>query len=132
MDPPPAAVDASSLAAPFVSTLTVFAALGHIAWAPSNLERETRGGFAGAMTTDGVLRKEELLETLAAVRPQIGSLKTPRGIAARRELEAARSELEALAASWDGEGEPPSSMVAWSSSFLAKWPKRVGVKATNP
>ncbi|XXY45775.1 hypothetical protein WME91_37815 [Sorangium sp. So ce269] len=121
METPPVAVDASSLTAPFVAELTVLAALYHIALAPSNLDRETPGGVGVAITTDGVLRKEELLEALAAVRPQIESLKTPRGIAARRELEAARRELEALAASWDGEGEPPASMVAWSSSFLAKW-----------
>ncbi|KYF78990.1 hypothetical protein BE11_25415 [Sorangium cellulosum] len=102
--------------------LAVLAALCHIAWAPSILDRERQGGFFVA-TIDGVLRKEDLLETLASVRPQIESLATPRGIAARRELETARRELEALAASWDGEGEPPASMVAWSLGFLANWLK---------
>ncbi|WP_437730878.1 hypothetical protein [Sorangium sp. So ce1335] len=111
-------IDASSLTEPFIAVLAVLAALCHIACAPSILDRERQGGFFVA-TVDGVLRKEDLLETLASARPQIESLKTPRGIAAGRELEAARRELEALAASWDGEGEPPASMVAWSLSFLA-------------
>jgi hypothetical protein len=35
---------------------------------------------------------------------------------------AAKRELEALVASWDGEGEPPAAMVAWASRFLASWP----------
>ncbi len=44
---------------------------------------------------------------------------TPRGIAARRELEAATRELEALIAAWDGDGAPLDAMAAWASRVLA-------------
>ncbi|WP_441290717.1 hypothetical protein ACSRUE_09525 [Sorangium sp. KYC3313] len=56
-----------------------------------------------------------MLEELARMRPHDESPKTLRAMAAKR-------ELEALVASWDGEGEPPASMLAWASSFLASWP----------
>lgn len=72
--------------------------------------------------TDGVLRKDELIDTLAKIRVLLEPPTTPWGIAAKREFEAATRELEALVASWDGEGEPPAAMVAWAWSFLASWP----------
>jgi hypothetical protein len=74
-----------------------------------------------AVETDGVLHKEEVLKGLARIRPLLESPKAPRGIACKRELEAATSELDALIVAWDGEGAPPSAMVAWASSFLARW-----------
>ncbi|WP_437893333.1 hypothetical protein [Sorangium sp. So ce124] len=111
-------VDASSLTGRFVAVLKVLAALYNILW---SLMPEARGVFFGGVTTDGVLRKEEILRVLAEIRVLMDPPKTPRGIASKRELEVAIREVEALVAGWDGEGEPPASMVAWASSFLASW-----------
>ncbi|MGK3995518.1 hypothetical protein [Sorangium sp. So ce1024] len=112
-------VDASSLTGRFVAVLKVLAALYNILW---SLMPEARGAFFGGVTTDGVLRKEEALRVLAKIRGLMDPPKAPRGIASKRELEAAIRELEALVGAWDGEGEPPASMVAWASRFLASWP----------
>ncbi|WP_438005201.1 hypothetical protein WME89_41725 [Sorangium sp. So ce321] len=111
-------VDASNLTGRFVAVLNVLAALYNILW---SLMPEAQGAFFGGVTTDGVLRKEEVLRVLAEIRVLMDPPKTARGIASKRELEAAMRELEALVAAWDGEGEPPASMVAWASSFLATW-----------
>jgi hypothetical protein len=111
-------VDASQLTEPFIAVLTVLAALFHILWV---LERETQGSFYGVVETDGILRKEDVLEALAKIRLLLHSPVTPRGIAFRRELEAATRELEALIAGWDGDGAPSDAVVAWASSFLANW-----------
>ncbi|WP_437939227.1 hypothetical protein [Sorangium sp. So ce341] len=116
-------VDASNLTGRFVAVLKVLAALYQILWTltPEVQEAQARGAFFGGLTTDGVLRKEEVLKVLPEIRVLIDPPKTPRGIASKRELEAAIRELEALAAVWDGEGEPPAAMVAWASNFLASW-----------
>jgi hypothetical protein len=111
-------VDASQLTEPFIAVLTVLAALFHILWV---LERETQGSFYGVVETDGILRKEDVLEALAKIRLLLHPPVTPRGIAFTREFEAATREFEALVAAWDGEGAPPDAMVAWAKSFLAKW-----------
>ncbi|WP_433935280.1 hypothetical protein AB3662_11310 [Sorangium cellulosum] len=111
-------VDASKLTGPFVAVLKVLAALYNILW---SLMPDTQGAFFGGVTTDGGLRKEEVSRVLAEIRGLMDPPKTPRGIASKRELEAAIRELEALVAGWDGEGEPPAAMVAWASSFLASW-----------
>ncbi|XYH95638.1 hypothetical protein ACMHYB_48865 [Sorangium sp. So ce1128] len=111
-------VDASSLTGRFVAVLKVLAALYNILW---SLMPEAQGAFFGGVTTDGVLHKEEILEAASQIRLLLESPKTPRGIASKRELEAAVREFEALVAAWDGEGEPPAAMVAWASSFLANW-----------
>ncbi|WP_438032763.1 hypothetical protein [Sorangium sp. So ce204] len=111
-------VDATSLTGRFVAVLNVLAALYNILW---SLMPEAQGAFFGGVTTDGVLRKEEVLRVLAKIRGLMDPPKTPRGVASKRELEAAIRELEALVASWDGEGAPPVAMVAWASSFLASW-----------
>ncbi|XXT21530.1 hypothetical protein WME94_08195 [Sorangium sp. So ce429] len=111
-------VDASSLTSRFVAVLKVLASIYNILW---SLMPEAQGAFYGGVTTDGVLRKEEVLRVLAKARVLMDSPKTPRGIASKRELEAAIRDLEGLVAEWDGEGEPPVSMVAWASSFLASW-----------
>ncbi|WP_437676155.1 hypothetical protein [Sorangium sp. So ce131] len=97
----------------------MLAALYQIAWA---LMPEVQAGSSyWVVTTDGVLRKEEVMRVLAKTRMLMDPPKTPRGIASKRELEAAIREIEALVAGWNGEGEPPASMVAWASSFLASW-----------
>ncbi|WP_437752306.1 hypothetical protein [Sorangium sp. So ce1389] len=116
-------VDASNLTGRFVAVIKVLAALYNILWSltPEVQEAQWRGGFFGGVTTDGILRKEEILRVLAKIRVLMDPPKTSRGIASTRELEAAIRELEALVAAWDGEGEPPASMVAWASSFLASW-----------
>ncbi|WP_437606802.1 hypothetical protein WMF20_38555 [Sorangium sp. So ce834] len=111
-------VDASSLTGRFAAVLKVLAALYKILW---SLMREAQGAFFGGVTTDGVLRKEEVLRVLAEIRGFMDPPKTPRGIASKRELEGAIRELEALVASWDGEGAPPSAMVAWAARFLDSW-----------
>ncbi|MGK3998161.1 hypothetical protein [Sorangium sp. So ce1024] len=109
-------VEASNLADSLVAVLTVLAALYQIAW---TLVPEVQSGSSyWVVTTDGVLRKEEVAKALAKIHLLLQSPETPRGIAAKRELEAAARELAALVASWDGEGEPPAAMVAWASSFL--------------
>ncbi|WP_437618779.1 hypothetical protein [Sorangium sp. So ce1151] len=111
-------VDASRLTGRFVAVLKVLAALYNILW---SLMPEAQGAFFGGVTTDGVLRKEEILRVLAKIRVLMDPPKTPRGVASKRELEAAIRELEALVASWDGEGDPPPAMVAWASRFLDSW-----------
>jgi hypothetical protein len=55
-----------------------------------------------------------MLEELARMRPHDESPETLRAMAAKR-------ELEALVASWDGEGEPPATMVAWACRLLDSW-----------
>ncbi|AUX39934.1 hypothetical protein SOCE26_013290 [Sorangium cellulosum] len=112
-------VEVSKLTDSLVAVLTVLAALYQIAWA---LMPEVQSGSSyWVMTTDGVLRKEEVLRVLAKIRVLMDPPKTPRGIASKRELEAAARELETLVASWDGEGDPPAAMVAWASRFLDSW-----------
>ncbi|WP_437924627.1 hypothetical protein WMF37_37235 [Sorangium sp. So ce291] len=76
--------------------------------------RQSYGVYWSA-STDGFLHKDKMQEELARMRPHDESPKTLRAMAAKR-------ELEALIAAWDGEGEPPAAMVAWASSFLASWP----------
>jgi hypothetical protein len=112
-------IDTSRLTDRFIAVLTVLAALYHI-MVP--LMPETLGPFYwGAVKTDGVLHKEEVLKILAKIRLLLDPPVTPRGIAAKRELEAALRELEALVPAWDGDGAPSDAMVAWASSFLANW-----------
>jgi hypothetical protein len=111
-------IDASSLTKPFIAVLTVLAALYHILL---TLMPEAQGPLYWVLHTDGILHKEEVLKALAKIRSLLDPPVTPRGIAAKRELEAAARELEALIAAWDGEGEPPDAMVAWGQSFLANW-----------
>ncbi|WP_437827091.1 hypothetical protein [Sorangium sp. So ce1153] len=111
-------VDASNLTGRFVAVIKVLAALYNILW---SLMPEAQGAFFGGVTTDGVLRKEEILRVLAKTRVLMDPPKTPRGVASKRELEAAIRELEALVASWDGQGAPPAAMVAWASCFLDSW-----------
>ncbi|WP_438020371.1 hypothetical protein WMF18_15420 [Sorangium sp. So ce315] len=116
---PSADIEASDLTDSLTAVLTVLAALYQIAW--SLMPEVQSGSSYWVMTTDGVLRKEEVLRVLAKARELMDPPKTPRGIDSRRELEAAIREIEALVAGWDGEGEPPASMVAWASNFLASW-----------
>ena len=115
---PSADVDESHLTEPFLAVLTVLAALHHILLP---LMPETQGAFYWALDTDGVLHKEEVLQIVAKIRQLIDPPVTPRGLAFKRELEAATREVEALIAAWDGEGPPPDAMVAWASGFLANW-----------
>ncbi|WP_437710889.1 hypothetical protein WMF45_38135 [Sorangium sp. So ce448] len=117
---PGADIEASNLTDSLVAVLTVLAAIYRIAW---TLMPEAQSGSSyWVVTTDGVLHKEEATKALARIRLLLESPKTPHGIAAKRELEAAAHELEALIASWDGEGEPPAAMVVWASRFLASSP----------
>lgn len=109
-------VDASRLTEPFIAVLTVLAALYQILW---TLMPEAQGNFCGIARTDGVLHKEEVLSVFAKIRKLLDPPVTPRGIAARRELEAATRELEALIAAWDGDGPPLDAMAAWASRVLA-------------
>ena len=112
-------IDANRLTDRAIAVVTVLAALFHIVW---TLMPKTNGAFSGTASTDGVLRKEELLNVLATwIRPRLDPTTTPRGIAARPQLEAATRELEELLAAWDGNGAPSDAMVAWASSFLASW-----------
>jgi hypothetical protein len=111
-------VDASCLTEPFTAVLTVLAALHHFLLM---LMPEAQGPCYWAVETDGVLHKEEVLKLLARIRPLLDPPMTPRGIAAKRELEAATRELEVLIAAWEGDGVPPDAMVAWAKSFLANW-----------
>ena len=90
--------------------LTVLAALYHIGLILAGTEMQNACFIA---STDGVLRKEELQKALSGMRVLVETPMILRAIAAAR-------ELETLLASWDGEGAPPSAMVAWASSFLAK------------
>jgi hypothetical protein len=111
-------IDANRLTDRAIAVVTVLAALFHIAWP---LIPKTRGAVYGMVSTDGVLHKEEVLGALAWIRPLIESPVTPRGIAAKGELEGATRKLEALIAAWDGNGAPSDAMLAWASSFLASW-----------
>jgi hypothetical protein len=113
-------IEASNLTQPLIAVLTVLAALYCILW--SLMPELQSGSCYCVVKTDGVLLKGELIETLAKIRVLLEPPMTPWGIAAKREFEAATNALEALVASWDGEGEPPAAMVAWASSFLASWP----------
>ncbi|MGK3961581.1 hypothetical protein WMF38_51800 [Sorangium sp. So ce118] len=116
---PGAAIEASKLTDSLVAVLTVLAALYQIAWA---LMPEVQSGSSyWVVTTDGRLRKEEVLRVLVKIRMLMDPPTTPRGIASKRELEAAARELEALVASWDGECDPPTAVVAWASRFLDSW-----------
>ncbi|WP_437949833.1 hypothetical protein WME98_02755 [Sorangium sp. So ce296] len=119
---PRAKVDESSLTDRFVAVLTVLRAHHQIGWTlrwPAMVrrlpesERQSAAVFLSA-STDGFLHKDKMLEELARMRAHDESPATLRAMAAKR-------ELEALVASWDGEGEPPTSMVAWASSFLDSW-----------
>ncbi|WP_434041333.1 MULTISPECIES: hypothetical protein [Sorangium] len=119
---PRATVVESSLTERFVAVLTVLRAHHQIGWTlrwPAMVrrlpesERQSAAAFLSA-STDGFLHKDKMLEELARMRPHDESPETLRAMAAKR-------ELEALVASWDGEGEPPASMVAWASSFLDSW-----------
>jgi hypothetical protein len=102
-------IDASRIPEPFLAVLTVLAALYHIGLILAGTEMQNAYLTA---STDGRLRKEELQRALSGMRLLVETPMTLRAIAAAR-------ELEALLASWDGEGAPPSAMVAWASSFLA-------------
>jgi hypothetical protein len=113
---PSVEVDASHLTDPFIAVLTVLAALFRILF---TLMLKGHGAFCWSAEIDEVLRKEEVLKALAMIRPLLDPPVTPRGIAARRELEAAMREFEALVAAWDGDGAPSDAMVAWASSLLA-------------
>ncbi|WP_433934183.1 hypothetical protein AB3662_06745 [Sorangium cellulosum] len=116
-------LDPSSLTERFIAVLTVLRAhyqIGILLDLPRMIQqmpepyRQSFGLYWSA-STDGFLHKDKMLEELARMRPHDESRKTLRAMAAKR-------ELEALVASWDGEGEPPAAMVAWASSFLANWP----------
>ncbi|WP_437877906.1 hypothetical protein [Sorangium sp. So ce513] len=113
-------IGASDLTPPLIAVLTVLAALYCILW--PLMPELPRGSSYCVAQTDGFLRKDELIDALAKIRVLLDPPMTSWGIAAKRELDAATRELEALVASWDGEGEPPAAMVAWASSFLARWP----------
>ncbi|WP_434041352.1 MULTISPECIES: hypothetical protein [Sorangium] len=113
-------VEASNLTQALIAVLTVLAALYCIVW--TLMPEMQSGSCYRVVETDGVLRKDELIDALAKIRVLLDPPMTPWGIAAKREFEAATRELEALVASWDGEGEPPAAMVSWASSFLASWP----------
>jgi hypothetical protein len=113
-------IDTSSLTDRFVAVLTVLhahyligvtLALPEVTLQLPEPYRRSPGVYCAA-STDGFLHKDKMLEELARMRQHDKSPKTLRAMAAKR-------ELEALVASWDGEGEPPASMVAWASSFLA-------------
>lgn len=116
-------VDVASLTERFVAVLTVLRAHHQIGLTFTLPEavlrfpepyRQSVGVFA-SVSTDGFLHKDKMLEELARMRPHDESPETLRAMAAKR-------ELEALVAAWDGEGDPPAGMVAWASSFLASWP----------
>ncbi len=115
---PIVSVEASHLTEPFKAVLTVLAALYHIFL---TLMRERQDAGYCVVQTDGILRKEDGVKILAEIRRIIDPPVTLRGIAARREIEAATREFEALIAAWDGEGAPSDAMVAWASNFLASW-----------
>ncbi|WP_437935138.1 hypothetical protein [Sorangium sp. So ce341] len=116
-------LDTSSLTDRFVAVLTVLRALYHIGMVldlPRIIQeipepyRQSYGVYSSA-STDGFLHKNKMQKELARMRPHDESPKTLRAMAAKR-------ELEALVAAWDGEGEPPAAMVAWASSFVTSWP----------
>ncbi|WP_437753702.1 hypothetical protein [Sorangium sp. So ce1389] len=116
---PRARVDESSLTGRFVALLTVLRAHYQIGltlrW-PAMIRRlpepdRQSAAVSLSASTDGFLHKGKMLEELAHMRPHDESPETLRAMAAKR-------ELEALVASWDGEGEPPAAMVAWASDFL--------------
>jgi hypothetical protein len=118
---PRARVDASSLTERFVEVLTVLRAHYQIAMTlrlPAMVrkspepDRQSLAVFWSA-STDGFLHKDKMLEEFPRMLPHDDSPTTLRALAAKR-------ELEALVASWDGEGEP-LAVVAWASSFLASW-----------
>ncbi|WP_437477217.1 hypothetical protein WME75_27835 [Sorangium sp. So ce1014] len=113
-------IETSNLTQPLIAVLTVLTALYCILW-PLMPELQS-GSCYCVVETDGVLRKDELIDTLAKIRVLLEPPMTPWGIAAKREFEAATREIEALVASWDGDGEPPAAMIAWAMSFLASWP----------
>ncbi|MGK4002371.1 hypothetical protein WMF31_07095 [Sorangium sp. So ce1036] len=112
-------IEESNLTESVVAVLTVLAVLYRILWAL--MPEMQRGSCYCIVETNGVLRKEDVVEVLAEIRVLLEPPKTSFGIAAKRELDAATRELEALVAGWDGEGEPPATMVAWASSFLDNW-----------
>ncbi|WP_437294788.1 hypothetical protein [Sorangium sp. So ce426] len=120
---PGVSVDVTNLTERFIAVLTVLRAHHQIGLTLTLPEavlrlpesyRQSVGVFA-SVSTDGFLHKDKMLEQLARMRPHDESPETLRAMAAKR-------ELEALVASWDGDGEPPAAMVAWASSFLANWP----------
>ncbi|WP_437808608.1 hypothetical protein [Sorangium sp. So ce1078] len=120
---PGVSVDVTSLTERLVAVLTVLRAhhqIGILLDLPRMIQQlpepyRQSFGVYWSVSTDGFLHKDKMLEELARMRPHDESRKTLRAMAAKR-------ELEALVASWDGEGEPPAAMVAWASSFLANWP----------
>ncbi|MGK3998164.1 hypothetical protein [Sorangium sp. So ce1024] len=129
---PRARVDVSSLTDRFVAVLTVLRAHHQIGWTlrwPAMVrrlpepERQSAAVFLSA-STDGFLHKDKMLEELARMRPHDESPETFRAMAAKR-------ELEALVAAWDGEGEPPAAMVAWASRFLDSWLVNSDPKASS-
>ncbi|CAN96295.1 hypothetical protein predicted by Glimmer/Critica [Sorangium cellulosum So ce56] len=113
-------IEAGNLTQPLIAVLTVLAALYCILW--PLMPKLQSGSCYYVVKTDGFLRKDELIDALAKIRVLLDPPMTRWGVSARREFEAAARELEALVASWDGEGEPPAAMVAWAWSFLASWP----------
>jgi hypothetical protein len=104
-------IDANLLPRPFVPVLTVLAAFYYIGLSLAGTD--TQSAYFRA-STDGVLRKEELLQALSRMELLVESPTTVRALAAAR-------QLETLIAEWNGEGAPSDAMVAWAQSVLADW-----------
>ncbi|KYF55299.1 hypothetical protein BE08_33705 [Sorangium cellulosum] len=125
-------LDPSSLTERFIAVLTVLRAhhqIGMIFALPGLLQEmpepyRKSPAVCWSASTDGFLHKDKMLAELANMRPHDGSPKTVRAMAAKR-------ELEALVASWDGHGEPPAAMVGWASRFLASWPLESVLEASS-
>lgn len=101
-------VEASQMPGPFITVLTVLAAFYSmgLALAPPQIQN----AYFRA-SSDGVLRKDELLQALAKMRVLHESPKTLHAISAAR-------EFEGLLAVWNGEDGPSDALIAWAKSFL--------------
>ncbi len=103
-------IDANRLPTSITHVLTVLAAFHHIAlqWIGAGL-----GGVFYAATTDGLLRKDELLKSIERLHTMDASNVHP-------DVVAALQRFESLIMTWNGEGAPPEALIAWATSFLAR------------
>lgn len=103
-------IDATRLPASITHVLSVLAAFHHMAlqWIGAGL-----GSVFYAARTDGVLRKNELLQAIERLHAMDASN-------VHSEVIAALHEFETLIVAWNGEGPPPEALLAWATSFLAR------------
>jgi hypothetical protein len=91
--------------------LTVLAAFHLMAW--QWIGAGLGSGFYAAMT-DGVLRKDDLLQSIERLHTMDASN-------VQSEFVAALREFETLIVAWNGEGGPSETLIAWATSFLARF-----------